>query len=166
MDGRWGTKQELLGDSNCRWCCCKPRISRKHKELTENEHSTTRIGTDQIPTKEAGFRSICKETFELPSTVQTGTFESACRSSVQHPQTVPSAWPFQAPVIYRWGGEPADIHNEWTQPNSFPWCEIVLSACDKGSLKTKGPLCIFNQAPSLPEREEISLSLWPSQFIP
>lgn len=26
--------------------------------------------------------------------------------------------------------KPLSIHNEWAQPNSFPWCEIVLSTCN------------------------------------
>lgn len=27
--------------------------------------------------------------------------------------------------------KPTGIHNEWAQTNSFPWCEIVLSTCNR-----------------------------------
>lgn len=127
------------------------------KSWPRNEHSVSRIGMDQTQIQQkkqvyVSEPSAKKHRFEFPSTGADRkvwiSLQILCR------QTVPLARPFQAPVI----------HNEWAQPNSFPWCEIGLSACDDGSLKTKGPLCIFNQAPSLPEREEISLSPWPSQF--
>lgn len=38
---------------------------------------------------------------------------------------------FRKDTIATLNKKPMSIHNEWAQTNSFPWCEIVLSTCNR-----------------------------------
>lgn len=58
-------------------------------------------------------------------------------ANVLHPEmlhqvisTLPAFHPFRNNTMAILNKKPMGIHNEWAQPNSFPWCEIALSTCN------------------------------------
>ena len=60
--------------------------------------------------------------------------------------------------------KPMGIHNEWAQPNSFPWCEIVLSTCNQRWLCSdkKHPHAFLIDPSSLKARKSLYASDHPS----
>lgn len=60
--------------------------------------------------------------------------------------------------------KPMGIHNEWARPNSFPWCEIVLSTCNHWWLcnDKKHPHAFLIDPSSLKARKSLYASDQPS----
>lgn len=60
--------------------------------------------------------------------------------------------------------KPMSIHNEWAQPNSFPWCEIVLSTRNHWSPRDdkKHPYAFLIDPSSLKARKSLYASDHPS----
>lgn len=59
--------------------------------------------------------------------------------------------------------KPTGIHNEWAQPNSFPWCEIVLSTSNHWWLcnDRKHPHAFLIDPASLKAKKSVSASDYP-----
>lgn len=116
----------------------------------------------------------CSQGLDPERQKQSERFLPESKANVLHPEkhyqlisTLPGFHLFRNDTMAILNKKPMGIHNEWALPNSFPWCEIVLSTRNHWWLPTvmkkKAPACIFNR-PFFFESQQISLCLWPARF--